>query len=325
MSAQPVQQRRIEYVPLGDIKRARRNPKLHDDEAIKASLARFGIGELPLLDERTGLLVAGEGRINQLEALRETDPRTPPDGIEMHASGEWMVPVVRGWASRDDKEADAYLIASNRLSERGGWDGMGLAEMLSALEGELDGLGYDQHELDQLLSETGFLSAKATEFLDELASQPAPESAPVPSPAGPPPIPGFVENENPYTGPPYTGPPPPAPAQDPFSPSGEPAPQPPAQSPAQSAPEHSSALPAHAPPAAGSTEPQWFPLTWTANFAQRETILEAIRRGRDQFGAVTAVAALAAVCQQYLDGLNDPNDLNAAKPAASAAATEQPS
>lgn len=300
MSAQP---RRIEYVPLGDVKRARRNPKLHDDDGIKASLARFGIGELPLLDERTGLLVAGEGRINQLEALREADPRTPPEGIELHPSGDWMVPVVRGWASRDDKEADAYLIASNRLSERGGWDGMGLAEMLSALEGELDGLGYDQHELDQLLSETGFLSAKATEFLDDLAAppEPAPASPPPPYPsAGPAPVPapGFAsDNENPYTGPPS---PPSLPAKDPFSPTGEPAPQPAAQS----APEHSPSLPAHAPSAAGSTEPQWFPLTWTATFAQRETILEAIRRGREQFASVTAVAALAAVCQQYLDGLN---------------------
>lgn len=280
--------RRIEYIALSDIKRARRNPKLHDDDAIKASLARFGIGELPLIDQRTGLLVAGEGRVNQLAALREKDPRTPPDGVDLHASGEWMIPVITGWSSRDDKEADAYLIASNRLSERGGWDGMGLAEMLAALDGELDGLGYTGTELDDLLRETGYLSAQATKFLDEL---PEPDAQPVI------PAPGFSGgNENPFTGPPPAYP---TPAANPFTPSGAPAPQPAPQT--APPPAHTPAIPPNTTSTIGATEPQWFQLTWTATHEQRETIHEAIRRSRDMYAADTAVAALAAACQYFLD------------------------
>lgn len=269
-------------------KRARRNPKQHDDDAIKASLTRFGIGELPLLDERTGLLVAGEGRINQLESLRETDPRTPPDGIALHASGEWLVPVIKGWASADDKEADAYLIASNRLSESGGWDGMGLAEMLATLEGNLDGIGYDQNELDELLRDTGYMSEQATKFLDEL---PAP-----PLPAVPPPA--FSSSDTPDNNTPAPAPPP---AVSPFAPADSPVPPP------QTAPQHSPAIPPQTAPVAGSTEPQWFQLTWTATHDQRETIHAAIRHAREHRSCDTAVAALAVVCQTYLDTVGAPS------------------
>lgn len=36
--------------------------------------------------------------------------------------GRWLVAVQRGWASRDDLDAEAYVIASNRIPELGGWD-----------------------------------------------------------------------------------------------------------------------------------------------------------------------------------------------------------
>lgn len=280
-------ERRTEYIPLSEIKRARRNPKQHDDAQIEASLQRFGMAELVLLDERTGLLVAGEGRVNALTALKERDPRTPPSGITLHPTGEWMIPVTMGWSSTDDKEADAYLIASNRLSERGGWDGLGLAEMMSSLQGELDGIGYDDHELDALMRETGFLAAQATKHLDEL---PVPDLGPAPSPV----FSGGNEN-------PFTEPPPPAPvlpAANPFAANGSA----PVQPLPQTAPSHSPAIPPNTTQAAGATEPQWFQLTWSATHEQRETIHNAIRAVREKFPEVTtAVAALAAACQFFLD------------------------
>ncbi len=42
---------------------AARNPKWNAEEEIRWSIGRFGLAELPLLDERTGLLVAGHGRV----------------------------------------------------------------------------------------------------------------------------------------------------------------------------------------------------------------------------------------------------------------------
>lgn len=52
----PEETLRIEYVPLGDLKRWPRNPKEHDLGTIGASLRRFGMVETPVLDERTGRL-----------------------------------------------------------------------------------------------------------------------------------------------------------------------------------------------------------------------------------------------------------------------------
>lgn len=135
--------RRLDYMPLTEVLEADVNPKRHDGGGIAASLARFGYVEPIALDERTGRLVAGHGRLEQLRALRERAGKTgrghrdgtggPPDGVVVE-DGQWFVPVVRGWSSADDAEADAYLIASNRLSERGGWDEGALAALLADLE-----------------------------------------------------------------------------------------------------------------------------------------------------------------------------------------------
>lgn len=290
--------RRLEYVALSEIKRARRNPKRHDAEEIEASLHRFGVGELPLIDERTGLLVAGEGRVNQLDAMYAADRTKPPGGIQVSATGEWLVPVVTGWASTDDAEADAYLITSNRLGPRGGWDGLDLADMLHGLD-DLTGVGYSQAELDDLFAASGYLDDAAA-MLDELTAvavpdftEPEPEPEPRPEPQPEP------EPQRAPAAPPS---PPARPALDPFSPTGQPqsAPPPPQAAPA---PAHSPALPAQASPAAGGTEPQWFQINWSATHAQREIIYEAIRLGRDRLKAASSVAALAAVCQAYVDSV----------------------
>lgn len=309
--------RRLDHVALSEIKRARRNPKRHDAAEIEASLHRFGVGELPLIDERTGLLVAGEGRIRQLEAMYAADPGQPPDGVQIDpGGGEWLVPVIRGWASADDHEADAYLIMSNRLSERGGWDLLGLADMLVGLDGDLDGVGYSPEEIDALIAESGYLPEDAdalaeldTAPLHDLLTEPEPEPEPGPQPvvAAPRPAPGGVPATMPLLRAPdepevMTAPGPAGPARpllNPFDPTGLPAPAPPPQA----APAHTGALPPRSAPAAGGTEPQWFQLTWSATHAQRESIHEAIRLARDRFKADSSVAALAAVCQAYVDGV----------------------
>lgn len=146
-------ERRIEYLALGAIKPATKNPKSHDIGEIVHSYQRNGFGEPPLLDERTGRLVAGHGRLETLAFLKKQNG-APPEGIRVE-QGEWLVPVVRGWASKTDADAAAYLIGSNRLSELGGWDDAERDAMLVELsqlgEAALLGTGYDADDVDQIL------------------------------------------------------------------------------------------------------------------------------------------------------------------------------
>ncbi|MEV8095210.1 hypothetical protein [Kitasatospora sp. NPDC085879] len=148
--------RYIDYMPLDDIQPAARNPKGHDDGGLDLSVEQFDFTEPGLMDERTGRLVAGHGRYETLARRRDAG-KDAPEGVVVTEDGGWTVPVVRGWASRDDAHAEAYLIASNHLTTRGGWDEAGLADMLSSLEAVDTDLfaatGFDHGQLDALLAD----------------------------------------------------------------------------------------------------------------------------------------------------------------------------
>lgn len=146
--------RRLELVDLDYLLEAPRNPKNHDSESIGQSLKRFGYVELMVRDDRTGRLISGHGRRSQIMIARENGD-APPEGVEIAEDGRWLVPVVTGWASRDDTEAEAAIIALNRIGERGGWFDESLADMLSELADSplgLVGVGYDQSDLDDLMA-----------------------------------------------------------------------------------------------------------------------------------------------------------------------------
>lgn len=153
--------RRLEYMPLTDLvdRLDPDNVKGHDDAGIDESLDRFGYTEPVMLDERTGKLVAGHGRIQRLNAMasdHSTDPERPPEGVLAVDDGTWQVPVVRGWASKDDNEARAYMITANRLTEKGGWTD-DLATVLDELAQTPAGLppGFTTDDVDALLAELG--------------------------------------------------------------------------------------------------------------------------------------------------------------------------
>lgn len=139
--------RRIEYMALDELQPADVNPKRHSGE-IDRSFERFGYTEPVLLDERTGKLIAGHGRIEALKERREAG-QAPPNGI----GADWTVPVVRGWKSENDEEAAAALVASNQLTTLGGWDDRELFEVLNSLD-DLDGIGFTLEQLDELAKAT---------------------------------------------------------------------------------------------------------------------------------------------------------------------------
>lgn len=147
------QGRRIEYLPLDSLKGDPRNPKAHDHDVIGSSVNRFGLIDMIVRDDRTGLIVSGHGRREQLKRMRDANEH-PPEGVYA-AGGDWLVPVVVGWSSRSDMEAGAALIALNRSTELGGWVDDALLDLLSGLvesgdETALAGVGFTDKELADL-------------------------------------------------------------------------------------------------------------------------------------------------------------------------------
>lgn len=134
---------------LRDLRPAAGNPKAHDLDAIEASLQRFGFVSPLIVDETTGELLAGHGRLEALIRMRDRGD-DPPAGIKL-LRGDWSVPTVRGVALAG--EADAYRIADNRLVELGGWDDDALMSSLRSLEGqmEFEGIGFDADDLAALV------------------------------------------------------------------------------------------------------------------------------------------------------------------------------
>lgn len=143
--------RRVEYVPLEEVREDPRNPRTHDEELIGASIGRFGVLDLITLDERTGYIVSGHGRRKTYVKMEERGD-SPPEGVKVDQDGRWLVPVVKGWASRSDMEARAALIALNRTTELGTWVDDELLDLLHELSDEegLIGVGFTEEDMDKL-------------------------------------------------------------------------------------------------------------------------------------------------------------------------------
>lgn len=152
----PSPPRWTEYQAVADLVPAVRNAKDHDQAALGASVREFGFIEPVVLDERTGRLLAGHGRVEHLTELQAAGAE-PPDGVVVGEDGRWQWLVVRGIASRDDAHADAMAIALNRVGERGGWRADVLTDVLDGLFGSdlAAATGWTADELDDLIAATG--------------------------------------------------------------------------------------------------------------------------------------------------------------------------
>lgn len=156
----------VKYKAVSRLKKASNNPKLHDLEAIKMSLRRWGF-VLPLVeDEATGTLVAGHGRLEAIQQMYEAGEDAPKRVREQGA--EWFVPVLSGVAFRTAEEAEAYLLADNRLVELGGWKTEELVEMVRDLQDRgVPTIGWAPDDMQKLLVDASSPEG-VTDAVDEM-------------------------------------------------------------------------------------------------------------------------------------------------------------
>ncbi len=129
------------------------NPKDHDIAGIEASFQRWGFTEPVTLNEHTSKTLAGHGRLETLEQMQEAGKK-PPLGIRVKGA-VWSVPVLRGVSLKDRDEVRAYLVAINRLTERGGWSLPKLSTILSGMmerRVKLEGTGYSMREAQRIVA-----------------------------------------------------------------------------------------------------------------------------------------------------------------------------
>jgi hypothetical protein len=165
---------KIEEVDLAELKPNPINPKNHNRDLLDKSLGSFGYIDPIVVDERTGYMISGHGRRETLELMKEAG-KPAPNGVTVKGD-KWLVPVVRGWESKDDIEANAALVALNRTTEQGGWDRENLLPILQGLSEAniLDLVGFAESDLTVLEraveAETVFtidVSDAIDEFIDD--------------------------------------------------------------------------------------------------------------------------------------------------------------
>ncbi len=142
----------IEYKNIKEIEGADINPKDHDIGTLYNSINRFGFTQPLLINRATNKLLAGHGRLITLLQMQQAGDKVPDRIVETEQ--DWQVPVYFV-DIKDEAEAQAYLIADNRLTELGGWKN---DELLLSLKdivqetGSLDGVGWDLEDIDDLMS-----------------------------------------------------------------------------------------------------------------------------------------------------------------------------
>ncbi|MDT0377252.1 hypothetical protein RM572_00480 [Streptomyces sp. DSM 42041] len=132
----PAEYLRTADVPLGDLTPFPGNAKVGDVDAIRASLRRNGqYRALVVREVEDGQLIvlAGNHTLTALTAEQQTSARCE---------------IVRC----DEHTARRINLADNRTADLGRYDSDALAELLTGLDGDLDGVGYTDADLDALLA-----------------------------------------------------------------------------------------------------------------------------------------------------------------------------
>ena len=148
----------VKLVPLAELKPHPRNPRRHNRgeiDALKASIMEYGFTEPLIRQQSSGHVVAGAGRLQAASELAEEGKLRAVEftpGVKLNG----RLPVVDKHLT--DRQALAYCIADNRITERGTWDypllkdilveDLGISPDLSTLDLPM---GFDLPELGVMI------------------------------------------------------------------------------------------------------------------------------------------------------------------------------
>jgi DNA modification methylase len=132
--------RRIEHLPIENLKPYTRNARTHSKKQIKQiadSITQFGFTN-PVIVDRENIILAGHGRLAAAKLLELTE-----------------VPCVR-LEHMTQVQKRAYVLADNKLALNAGWNEEFLAEELEAILGDDSGfdvsiIGFSLAEVDSLI------------------------------------------------------------------------------------------------------------------------------------------------------------------------------
>ena len=246
---------RTELVDLDRLAEYPGNPRRGDKEAIKASLSENGQFQPLVVQESSGTVLTGN---HTFQCMRELG---------------WEQAEVK-WVDVDDHAARKIMLAANRTGDKATYDDRELVLAIEALEGDLDGSGFDDTDLDELAD-----------------SDPEPE----PVPAPPPSIVGAVFSDAPAPGIPGQRAPGSAPAE------------------ADGGTGATTLAGVVTPVGSNATKPvlsgpdadPLVQVQWLLTEPQRETVTTALALAQQVFEQPTRAAALAALCGDFLNSRKD--------------------
>lgn len=120
-----------ELAPLEQIRPHPLNAKMHDGDLIRELILTHGLYGPIQVQRSTGYIIAGEGRYTELLGLGDT-----------HTAVQWL--------DVDDAQALAMLAGDNEGPRRGGYNPADHLRLLGALNGQWQGTGHTQRDLDRL-------------------------------------------------------------------------------------------------------------------------------------------------------------------------------
>lgn len=123
---------RTERVPIDSIAVYDKNPRIGDIDAIAESLSKNRMYKGIVVNERDGKVLAGNHTLLAARRLGWTE-------------------ILVQYVDVDEEEAKRIVLVDNRTSDAGTYDDGILAELLSSLP-SIEGTGYEQIEVDELLS-----------------------------------------------------------------------------------------------------------------------------------------------------------------------------
>jgi len=149
----------VKLIPITDLHRWERNPRLHPDTNIAqlcASLREFGLARLPVLatwpGQTEGRIIAGNGITAALLYLYQNDPQHPPRNVI--AGTPWVIPVSPCYFDTQ-LAAEKYGMVDNWSTEASKDDPLLVAPILQELQAagdDLTGLFMEEHEIISMIN-----------------------------------------------------------------------------------------------------------------------------------------------------------------------------